>query len=64
MPDIDDIWDDDEDMLLHPISRDVVFCVTPRDRDIELLIRNMDREAKTANSRPSNHHGSNPRRSK
>ena len=62
MADIDDIWDDDEDMLLH--SMDVVFRVTPQDNDIELLMRNMDREATTANSRPSNHHGSNPRRRK
>jgi hypothetical protein len=62
MPDIDDIWGDEEDMISH--TMDVVFCVTPRDRDIELLMRNMDREMKTANNRPSNHHGSNPRRRK
>jgi hypothetical protein len=62
MPDIDDIWDDDEDMISHTF--DVVFCVTPQDRDIEMLVRNMEREIKTENSRPSNHHGSNPRRSK
>ena len=62
MPDIDDIWDDDEDMLSHTVG--VVFRVTPQDEEIGLLIRNMDREIKTETSRPSNHHGSNPRRSK
>jgi hypothetical protein len=62
MPDIDEIWDDDKDMLLH--SMDVVFRVTPQDNDIEILMRNMDRETRTANGRPSNHHGSNPRRRK
>jgi hypothetical protein len=62
MPDIDDIWDDEEDMLSHPMG--VVFRITPEDEKIEQIIRNMDREIKTATSRPSNHHGSNPRRSK
>ena len=62
MPDIEDIWDDDEDMLSHPMG--VVFRIAQPDEEIEQAMRNMDREIKTATSRPSNHHGSNPRRSK
>jgi hypothetical protein len=31
---------------------------------IERVMRNMDREINMANGRPSNHHGSNPRRRK
>jgi hypothetical protein len=62
MPDIDDIWDDDEDMLSHPMG--VKFRIAQPDEQIEQAMRNMDREIKTATSRPSNHHGSNPRRSK
>jgi hypothetical protein len=62
MPDVDDIWDYDEDMLLHPMG--VVFRIARPDEEIEQAMRNMDREIKTATSRPSNHHGSNPRRSK
>jgi hypothetical protein len=57
-----EIYTDTENMPSHNMK--VVFRITPEDEKIDVLIRNMDREMKTANNRPSNHHGSNPRRSK
>jgi hypothetical protein len=42
----------------------VKFSIDPPDEAIERVMHTMDREIKTATSRPSNHHGSNPRRSK
>lgn len=62
MPDIDDIWDDEEDMLAHPIRE--VFHIEPEDKGIARAIRQMDREMKTISSRPSNGHPSNPRKRK
>jgi hypothetical protein len=59
MPDIDDIWDDDEDMLSHPLELRVVrYELQDLRAELEVF-----RDVKSANGRPSNHHGSNPRRS-
>jgi hypothetical protein len=63
MPDIDDIWDDDEDMELHPMGNMTIY-ISPHDDDIAQIIRNLEREAKIKMGHPSNHHGSNPRRRK
>jgi hypothetical protein len=67
MPDIDNLSDrlmgellsDDVDVLMV-----VKFSIDPPDEAIERVMRKMDREIDMANGRPSNHHGSNPRRSK
>jgi hypothetical protein len=40
-----------------------LYVVSSED-NLERDLRIMDRDTKTINNRPSNHHGSNPRRSK
>jgi hypothetical protein len=63
---MDDISDELINELFADDSDEPVFEIrlSPPDEAIERVLRNMDRDMETANNRPSNHHGSNPRRRK
>jgi hypothetical protein len=55
---IKDLFSDDCDGMMR------VYTYTEEIPNVENLMRKMDRLEKSVNGRPSNHHGSNPRRSK
>jgi hypothetical protein len=55
---IKDLFSDDCDGMVR------VYIKKEEIPNVEILMRKMDRLEETVNGRPSNHHGSNPRRSK